>query len=262
MTAGLKPFEAAAALVTGGTSGIGLAAAAGLIGAGVGRIAVNGRDRQRGEAAAAHLRSLRASAKVVFLPADVTTPEGAGEVCERTVSELGGVDIVVNCAGGDHAPELLHDIELARVAGILDHYVLGPLHVCRAILPHMMAARGGVIVNVASDAGRVPTPGACLNGAAMAAIVMFSRTLALEAKRSGIRVHAVTPSIVKDTRTFDRVMAEGFSAKLFAKAMARASLGVVEPQDVAAAIVFLASPAASRMTGQVLSVNGGISVPA
>lgn len=261
MAASLKPFNAAAALITGGTSGIGLAAASSLVAAGLERIAVNGRDRLRGEAAVAHLKSLRPSAKVVFVPADVSTPEGAADLCRQAVAALGGVDIVVNCAGGDHAPELLHDITLEQVAGVLNHYTLGPLHVSRAILPHIMERQGGVIVNVASDAGRVPTPGACLNGAAMAAIIMFSRTLALEAKRSGVRVHAVTPSIVKDTRTFDRVMADGFSARLFKKAMERASLGVVAPEDVAAAIVFLVSPAASRMTGQVVSVNGGISIP-
>jgi len=142
----------------------------------------------------------------------------------------------------------------------VNHYILGTVHVSRCALPHMMAAGGGVIINVASDAGRVPTPGACLNGAAMAAIIMFSRTLAVEAKRSGVRVHALTPSIVSDTRTFDRVMEPGFSAKLFAKAISRASLGVVGPDDVAPAAVFLASPAAAKMTGQVISVNGGISV--
>lgn len=254
-----KSLAGSGALVTGGTSGIGLAVAAAFVSAGARAVVVNGRDKERGRAAVQFLQTLSPSVKIVFAPADVSTPEGASSVCDQAVSSLTSVDVVVNCAGGDHAPELLHNIEIGEIKGILNHYVLGAVYVCRCILPHMMAARSGVMINVASDAGKVPTPGACLNGAAMAAIIMFSRTLALEAKRSGIRVHAVTPSIVKDTRTFDRVMASEFSATLFGKAMSRASLGVVSPQDVASTVAFLASPAAAHLTGQVISVNGGIS---
>lgn len=261
MTVVAKQFDKARALVVGGTSGIGIAAAAALVRAGVRSIVVNGRNEKRGAAAAQHLRSLSPAVQAEFIAADVTRPDGASFVVDCTVDLLGSLDIVVNCAGGDHAPELLHQIGIGDVQKILDHYILGPVHVSRCALPHMMASKGGVILNVASDAGRVPTPGATLNGAAMAAIIMFSRSLALEAKRSGVRVHAITPSIVKNTLTFDRVMVGGFSAKLFGKAMKRASLGVVTPDDIAPIIVFLASPAAARMTGQVISVNGGISVP-
>jgi NAD(P)-dependent dehydrogenase (short-subunit alcohol dehydrogenase family) len=262
MAAKLKPLNEVGALVTGGTSGIGLATAAALVAAGVTRMVVNGREPGRGAAAANHLRTLNPIATIAFSAGDVSLAAGASAVCEHARATLGSVDVVINCAGGDHAPELFHDIAPEALTTMLGHYALPPMHVSRCILPHMAVAGGGVIVNVASDAGRVPTPGACLNGAAMAAIIMFSRTLALETKRSGIRVHAVAPSIVKDTRTFDRVMSGGFSAKLFAKAMNRASLGVATPDDVAAAILFLVSPAASRMTGQVISVNGGVSVPA
>ena len=132
---------------------------------------------------------------------------------------------------------------------------------CRyfAVLPHMRTKRGGVIVNIASDAAKHPTPGESVIGAAMAAIVMFSKTLAMEAKRDGIRVNAVTPSLIRDTGAYDRVMAEPFSAKLFEKAAGLASLGVAEPVDVADLVLFLCSPQARRITGQVVSPNGGIS---
>ena len=93
----------------------------------------------------------------------------------------------------------------------------------------------------------------------MAAIVMFSRTLAIEAKRSGVRVNCVTPSIVRDTPLYDRLMADDFAGRLFAKAERRAHLGVATPGDLAALVVYLASPAAARLTGQAISVNGGIS---
>ena len=88
---------------------------------------------------------------------------------------------------------------------------------------------------------------------------MFSRTLALEGSRHGIRVHSLTPSLVKDTAAYDRVMAGEFSKKLFEKVTKKARLGLVTPKDIAPLAVFLCSPAASKITGQTISVNGGIS---
>jgi 2-hydroxycyclohexanecarboxyl-CoA dehydrogenase len=105
----------------------------------------------------------------------------------------------------------------------------------------------------------VTTPGESVIGAAMAGIIMFSRTLATEGKRDGIRVNCITPSIISGTATYAQVMADEFSGKLFGKAVKMAQLGVVEPQDMAELIVFLASPAAAKLSGQAISLNGGIS---
>lgn len=255
----LKNLDQASVLITGGSSGIGLGAALAFARAGVPRIALNGRDAARGEQARQAVLAQAPRAQVLFIAADVSSAEGAVAVTEAVQHAFGAIDALVTCAGGDHAPELFHNIPIARVDSILQHYMMTTLNVVRAALPGMMDQGGGVIINVASDAGKVPTPGTCVNGAAMAGLMMFSRTLALEAKRSGIRVHAVTPSIVGETRTFDHVMATGFSQKLFRKAIDAAALGLVTPEDIAPLIVFLASPAASRMTGQVISVNGGVS---
>jgi NAD(P)-dependent dehydrogenase (short-subunit alcohol dehydrogenase family) len=93
----------------------------------------------------------------------------------------------------------------------------------------------------------------------MAALVMFTKTLAMEAKRVGVRANVLTPSIVEGTRTYDRVMKGGFSAKLFDKAIKAARLGVATPDDIAPMIVFMAGPQGARMTGQAVSINGGIS---
>src|SRR5262249_1380487 len=114
------------------------------------------------------------------------------------------------------------------------------------------------IVNVASDAAKVPTPGEAVIGGAMAGIAMFSRTLAMEAKRRKIRVNVVTPSLV-NTLTYNRIMADRFSSKLFSKAIERAHLGIPDAAEVAATVLFLLGPHSSRLTGQVISVNGGIS---
>jgi NAD(P)-dependent dehydrogenase (short-subunit alcohol dehydrogenase family) len=128
------------------------------------------------------------------------------------------------------------------------------------VLPWLAAQGSGAIVNVASDAAKVPTPGEVVIGAAMAAIVTFTRTLAVEAKRDGIRVNAVTPSLIEGTATGDRAMAGGFSKKLFEKAKTQAHLGPTEVDDLATLIAFLCGPGSAKITGQVVSVNGGISV--
>jgi len=81
----------------------------------------------------------------------------------------------------------------------------------------------------------------------------------MEAKRDGLRVNALTPSLVEGTATAERILAHGFSQKLFQKAAKQAHLGVAQPEDLAAIAVFLAGPGGSKITGQAISVNGGIS---
>ena len=245
-------------LITGSTSGIGLATAARLAAAGPCRIVINGRNAERGEAACRALAATAPEAAVRFVAADVSTPDGAAHLVALASEHLGGpMDVLVNSAGGDFAPRLFHETSLEEIDGIVRHWLLGTIYCCRLALPLM--ADGGAIVNVASDAAKVPTPGETVIGGAMAGIAMFSRTLAMEAKRRRIRVNVVTPSLVPNTLTHDRITAGGFSAKLFAKAAGAAHLGLPEPDDVAALIAFLAGPDAARMSGQVVSINGGIS---
>jgi 2-hydroxycyclohexanecarboxyl-CoA dehydrogenase len=253
-----KPLAGKRALVTGSTSGIGLETAARLAESGVSRLVINGRDRERGERALRILEERAPGLAVAFLAADVSAPDGARTLIDGASAHLDGpIDVLVTCAGGDHAPSLFHETSLDEMEAVVRHWLLSTLYCCRLALPHV--ADGGAIITVASDAAKVPTPGESVIGAAMAGITMFSRTLAMEAKRRKIRVNVVTPSLVRNTLTHDRITAEGFSAKLFGKAAAAAHLGVPHPADVAALIAFLAMPHAAKLTGQVISVNGGIS---
>jgi NAD(P)-dependent dehydrogenase (short-subunit alcohol dehydrogenase family) len=196
---------------------------------------------------------------VSLLTGDAGTAEGAQALIDGAIDRMGTIDLLVCSTAPAVLPELFHRTPADAIAASLEQLALPPMLLASAVLPHMRARRSGVIVNVASDAGKSATPGEAVIGAGMAAIIMFSRTIAMEAKRDGIRVNVLTPSLVAGTETSDRIMAGGFSQRLFEKAAAMASLGVAEAADIAAMIVFLASPAARRLTGQAISVNGGIS---
>jgi 2-hydroxycyclohexanecarboxyl-CoA dehydrogenase len=251
-------MSASNAVITGGSGGIGVETAAVLAEQGVRTVIINGRDAERGERARAEIRRRAPSASVEFVAADVSCAPGADDLFRRVASLIDGpLAVLVNCGGGDFAPELFHEIPAPDLDGIIRHWLMSRVHCCRAALPLM--SRGSAIINVASDAAKVPTPGEAVIGAAMAGMVMFSRTLALEAKRNGIRVNVVTPSIVQGARLRARIAAGGFAAKLFERASTAAHLGVATERDVAEMIGFLASDRAARVTGQVISINGGIS---
>jgi 2-hydroxycyclohexanecarboxyl-CoA dehydrogenase len=246
------------AVVTGGTRGIGAATAALLAEQGVRQIIINGRNTEQGERTRAEIAGRAPQVPIAFVAADVSHAGGA-DALFRAVSTIlrEPLAVLVNCGGGDFTPELLQQTPAEHIDEMVRHWLSSRIHCCRAALPLM--TRGSVIINVASDAAKVPTPGETVIGAAMAGIAMFSRTLALEVKRQGIRVNVVTPSVVEGARMRARIAAGGFGAKLFEKASAAAHLGIATERDVAEVIGFLASDRAARVTGQVISVNGGIS---
>jgi 2-hydroxycyclohexanecarboxyl-CoA dehydrogenase len=245
--------------ITGGTSGVGLAAARQLADAGVRRLVLMGRNEERGLAARQTVLAGCPDAQVEFVAVDAADPQSATRALSEARALIGSVDVLVNSTNSSFLPALLHDTPIEQISSMLTQQALPPLHMTRAVLPSMRAQRGGCIINIASDAAKVATPGETILGGAMAAIVMFSRAAAMEAKRDGVRVNVLTPSLIPETPSGERVLEGGFSAKLFAKALAVAHLGATDADDLAALIVYLASPAAARLTGQAISVNGGIS---
>jgi 2-hydroxycyclohexanecarboxyl-CoA dehydrogenase len=253
-------FADQSVVIAGGTSGVGLATAIAFADNGCRRLVVVGRNEERGKAAVDAIQGVSAEARVDFISADLNEPDGAQEAADEAARRLGGIDVLVNSTVAPYQPTLLHEIPLAELRSVLVEQSVGSLLMTRAVLPVMRAARSGSIISIASDAAKVPTPGETGIGAAMAAIITFCRTLALEAKNDGIRVNVLTPSLITDTASYDRAMSQEFSKKIFERIVKRAGLGLTEPDDLAATALFLASPLSRRITGQVISVNGGISI--
>jgi NAD(P)-dependent dehydrogenase (short-subunit alcohol dehydrogenase family) len=244
--------------ILGGTAGVGLETAAQFADRGA-RVVVLGRDQQRGLGACDYVRERVPGASIEFVAVDATDPSAAVGAERAARSKLRAIDVLVNTSGPSHLPRLLHKTPIEDVRTIIDRLVLPPLHMTHAALPAMRERGTGSIINVASDAAKVATPGETIIGAAMAAIVMFTRAAALEAKREGVRINVLTPSLIANTPGSAWIATDAFSSRMFEKAASMANLGVAEPEDLAAMILFLASPAARRITGQAISINGGIS---
>jgi NAD(P)-dependent dehydrogenase (short-subunit alcohol dehydrogenase family) len=245
--------------VLGGTAGVGLETASQFVEQGA-RVVLLGRNHERGAAACEKVRLRRSSSEVSFVRVDGTDPDDTLRAEEECRAVLGSIGVLVNTTGPSDHPRLLHTVPIQSVAQRINEIILPPLHMTHAALPAMRANGAGSIINVASDAAKVATPGETLVGAAMAAIVMYSKAAALEAKREGVRINVLTPSLISDTPGAELIGSDPFSAKLFEKAAGMAHLGVATPADLAAMTMFLASPAGARITGQTISINGGISV--
>ncbi len=241
-------FEDRVVLVTGGASGIGKAVAEAFATEGA-RVAVADID----EAGAA---SVAGSIEGLAVAMDVSDPSmvqsGVGEV----LAAFGRIDILVNVAGWDRIMPFVDTTEEMwdRVIGI--NYK-GVLATCHAVLPHMIEQRSGVIVNTASEAGRSGSSGEAVYSGTKGAVIAFSKAIARESARYGIRVNTVAPGLT-DTPLLQGMISDGNDQLI--DAIVRATpirrLGTVE--EVAAAILFMASDRASFITGQTLGVGGGL----
>jgi 2-hydroxycyclohexanecarboxyl-CoA dehydrogenase len=250
----MKRFADQVAIVTGAASGIGKATAMRLADEGASvLIADLDSEGAAGVAAAISEQGGRALAHGV----DVTDAPAVKAMTEHARQTFGRVDILVSNAGWDRAgPFADTDEELwDRVIAI--NY-RGHLAACHAVLPHMKEQGGGRIVTVASDAGRVGSSGEVVYSGAKGAVIAFTKGLAREVARDRINVNCVAPGLV-DTPMLAGI-AEGHE-KLIAAIVRSIPLGrTAVPDEIAAAICFFASSDAGYITGQTLSVNGGLTM--
>jgi len=253
----MRGLDAKLAIVTGGGNGIGAAVCRRFAEEGA-KVAIWDRDKDAADGVA---KAIGADGGVAeAFSCDITDFDAVTAALGETEAALGPVDILVNNAGWDvFRPFLKTDPALWEK--IIDINLKGVLHTHYAVLPGMTERGGGRVVNVASDAARVGSSGEAVYAACKAGIVGLSKTLAREHARQGITFNVVCPGPT-ETGLLESFMAEAGNPEKLAEAFRRAvPLGRLgQPDDLPGAIAFLASDDAAYITGQVLSVSGGLTM--
>ena len=261
-------FQGEVALITGSGRGLGRMIAETLLKGGA-AVALHDINEEApaafGESpsltALAQQLSSRGGAKVVSVVGDITKPDEVAALVAKIEATLGPISILVNCAGGDIAakggkpnPNDGLNISLEDAHAVMNRNFFGTMLMCRAVVPGMAARNKGAVINFGSLNGHIGVSPEVVYGCAKAAILHYTRCLALEMRPHGVRVNAVSPGPTTTarflaTRQTDPSMMEGVSLERYAK-----------PSEIAGAVAFLASDHANFVNGQVLRVDGGMTL--
>jgi NAD(P)-dependent dehydrogenase (short-subunit alcohol dehydrogenase family) len=238
-------------LITGALTGIGRATALAFAKDGA-RLVVSGRREAEGRALEAELRGLGAEA--AFIPADVRRDDEVGNLVDETVARFGRLDVAVNNAGTEGRGGPITDQTAESVAATFDTNVLGAILSMKHEVRVMQGQRSGSIINIASTYGHEGAAGASVYAGSKHAVEGLTKSVALETAKSGIRVNAVAPGPT-DTGMLTRFTGTADNKAALVTTVPMGRLGLSE--EVANAIVFIASDEASFITGHVLNVDGG-----
>jgi len=254
---GLVDMQGKVAIVTGGARGIGRGIVAALASAGASVALVDRRHDLAEQTASAVAKASRAH--VEAFRTDVTSLLEVQETTACVLQAFGHIDVLINNAGWDElkpflqtTPEFWDHIIAANYTSVLN--------TCYAVLPHMVGRKVGAVVSISSDAGRVGSVGEAVYAGTKAGIIAFSRTLAREHARDNLRFNVVCPGPTQ-TPLVEEMQQQEFGSRVLGRMAQYVPLGRLgRPEDIAPAVVFLASDAAGFITGQVLSVSGGLTM--
>jgi len=250
-------FTGRVVVVTGGGGGIG-GATCRRFGAEGARVAVLDQNLETAQATAAAVRE--AGGTAAAFRCDITERAGVDAAVAGVRTELGPIDVLVNNAGWDIFKPFTKT-EPAHWDRLIAINLIGALHMHHAVLPGMVERRSGRIVNVSSDAARVGSSGEAVYAACKGGLVAFSKTIAREHARHGITVNVVCPGPTQTALFEDYKAGAGNPEKLIDAFTRSIPLGRIgQPEDLPGAILFFASDDAGYVTGQVLSVSGGLTM--
>lgn len=251
------------AVVTGAGRGLGLAIARGMAAAGA-AVAIGARSPAMGESAAAEVTALGAAAR--WFPCDVTAEASVQAFGDGVMAAFGHVDIVVASAGVAGPTEPLHTTSLEAWRACMAVNVDGVYLTFRRFIPHLLAQRSGALIAISSITGKRPLVNRTPYAASKMAVIGMVRTLATELGPSGITVNAVCPGAVTGTRIEEIISAQVASLGVTAEQARRGFVEsaplrrMVDPSEVAAACVFLASDGGAAITGEDLNVAAGLAM--
>jgi NAD(P)-dependent dehydrogenase (short-subunit alcohol dehydrogenase family) len=243
--------ETSVVLITGALTGIGRATALAFADAGV-KLVVSGRRQAEGAALEAELKKLGADA--VFIQADVRHDDEVQALVDQTVARFGRLDVAVNNAGTEGQPGPITQQTAESYAATFDTNVLGTLLSLKHELRVMTAQGQGSIVNISSTYGHEGAAYASIYAASKHAVEGLTKSAALEVAASGVRVNAVAPGPT-DTGMLDRFTGTEENKASLKSGVPLGRIG--KPDEIAAAVLFLATPGAAFITGQILTVDGG-----
>jgi NAD(P)-dependent dehydrogenase (short-subunit alcohol dehydrogenase family) len=242
------------ALVTGAGRGIGKAIALALAQAGA-DVCVTARTESQINETAQEIRKM--GRKALAVVADATNAAAVALVVEKTVAELGGLQILVNNAGME-MPKTLMQTSEAEYNTVMDTNVKSMFLFTKAACTHLIAQKYGKIVNVASVGAFIAAPGQAVYHASKAAVAHLTKATAMEMVRYNINVNAVAPGWIR-TELIKHLLENEAMLSKYLKGIPMRRLG--EPEDVAPLVAFLCSDLASYITGTVMMVEGGITIP-